>query len=178
MLPCVCVAHALLHSYYNVEIKDVTPDDMDAPPMSTVMGDGGALPPQSQVFALGSGCLFLSLSTVVLAKAPAAYAAPPLTRGSSAAANYPQARTLYAFVGQDATELSFSEGEFISVTAQQGEWWTGMLRGKVRKKKNRSLWLSADRPSLRRVCFRPTTSRCSEGFNEESVVQVTLFVPC
>ncbi len=68
-----------------------------------------------------------------------AYGAPPpsqapagLGRGSAAAAAaYPQARTLYAFVGQDGSELSFSEGEFISVVAQEGEWWTGILRGRT-----------------------------------------------
>jgi hypothetical protein len=98
-------------SYYNVEIKDVTPDDMDAPPMSSVMGsDEYGHPPASQ--------------------APAGHGTPQMQR-HAVAASYPQARTLYAFVGQDGTELSFSEGEFISVMAQQGEWWTGSLNGRT-----------------------------------------------
>jgi hypothetical protein len=85
-------------SYYNVEIKDVTPDDMDAGPMSSVMSDqhnpnGGY---QQQPYS----------------QAPAAYGQ------SAAATSYPNARALYAFVGQDGTELSFSEGEIIAIVAQ------------------------------------------------------------
>ena len=111
-------------SYYNVEIKDVAPDDMDAPPMSTVTDHNAnnnnnyGQPPAQQPYS----------------QAPAAYGTPQLARNSSAPApqgGYPMARTLYPFVGQDQTELSFSEGEIISVVAQSGEWWTGTLRGRT-----------------------------------------------
>jgi hypothetical protein len=78
--------------------KDVTPEDMDAGPMSSVMGEqpnpnGGF---QQQPFS----------------QAPAAYGQPAV------ATSYPNARALYAFVGQDGSELSFSEGEIISIVAQ------------------------------------------------------------
>ncbi len=85
--------------------QDVTPDDMDAPPMSSVGGADQGYPPQQPY-----------------SQAPAAYAggaaAPAGPRASGVAASYPNARALYAFVGQDASELSFSEGEIIAIMAQ------------------------------------------------------------
>ncbi len=102
---------------------------MDAPPMSSVTG-GDQGYPQQQPYS----------------QAPAAYA-PAGARASGVAASYPNARALYAFVGQDASELSFAEGEIIAIVAQvravvglctfsyfwsqNGEWWTGQLRGRT-----------------------------------------------
>jgi hypothetical protein len=112
-------------SYYNVEIKDATPDDMDAPPMSTQAGEGGyeegGAPPQQYDTS------FYGNQQPPPSQNPAMYNnAPPQATG------YPQARTLYAFQGQDQSELTFAEGEIISVYAQNGEWWEGEIPGKGR----------------------------------------------
>jgi hypothetical protein len=42
----------------------------------------------------------------------------------------PQARTLYPFTGADQSELSFQQGEVLTVYSQNGEWWDCDLRGR------------------------------------------------
>ena len=36
---------------------------------------------------------------------------------------------IYDYEGEAEGDLSFKEGDLIQVTAQEGEWWTGVLRG-------------------------------------------------
>ena len=108
-------------SFYNVEIKDATPVDMDAAPMST-QGEEGDAPPQG-----GYDTSFYA-SQQQQPVDPGGYAQPYATQNSGP----PLARAVYAFAGQDGSELSFSEGEMIEILDQSaGEWWQGRLRGKT-----------------------------------------------
>lgn len=42
-----------------------------------------------------------------------------------------RARALFAFSGQDDTELTFKAGDVINIRQNQGEWWEGELNGRV-----------------------------------------------
>ena len=37
----------------------------------------------------------------------------------------------YSYQANNDDELSFTKGNFILVTSQEGEWWTGDLNGKI-----------------------------------------------
>ena len=62
------------------------------------------------------------------AAAPAADSAADSAAAPSAAAE--EVRALFPYAGQQDDELAFEEGDVITVTAKNGEWWTGELRGK------------------------------------------------
>ena len=60
---------------------------------------------------------------------------PDAPAAAAAAAAAPSAateevRALFPYAGQQDDELAFEEGDVITVTAKNGEWWTGELRGK------------------------------------------------
>ena len=81
-------------SFYNVEIKDATPDDIDAPPMSTQYGgeeEGGYAPPPQ-----GGYDTSFYASQQQGAVNPGGYAQPYQPQGG--AVGLPCARALYAFV--------------------------------------------------------------------------------
>jgi len=48
----------------------------------------------------------------------------------AAAAGAKRAKALYAFSAQSADELSFNEGDLLTVVSQSGDWWTAELSGK------------------------------------------------
>jgi hypothetical protein len=41
-----------------------------------------------------------------------------------------QATALYDFKPEADNELGFAEGDVINIIKQEGDWWTGELRGK------------------------------------------------
>ena len=41
------------------------------------------------------------------------------------------AQALFDFQGERESDLSFKQGDLISITRMEGEWWQGQLQGKL-----------------------------------------------
>jgi hypothetical protein len=181
-------------SYYNVEIKDAQPDDIDdAPPayQSSHPGggpgyapppsqggyyppqQGGGYPPQQGGYPPQQGGYPPPQhGGYPPPQQHGGYAPPPGQYGGGPQGGYPPphqggnyggqglappppgtrraqppppganpvlARAIYPFVGQDASELTFSQDEILTILSQDGEWWratsntshkTGLIPGK------------------------------------------------
>jgi len=59
-------------------------------------------------------------------RGPAA-APPPVSRQPAG----PRAKALYDFTGQQQGDLTFSAGDTIVLTKQDGNWWTGTVNGRT-----------------------------------------------
>jgi len=56
--------------------------------------------------------------------------APPPRPSPMPPSSYPQARGEYPFQAQSGNELSFNQGDILTIVTQQGDWWVARLNGK------------------------------------------------